>query len=63
LILRLLQQVAAAAAAGGLHLDVPCASPGSQASQEAADFPSQQEPGGPHDTTYMSCMFDVSLLK
>lgn len=59
LILRLLQQVAAAAAAGGLQLDVPCALPDSQASQEAADFPSQQQPGRPHDTTYISLMFDV----
>jgi hypothetical protein len=61
LILRLLQQVAAAAAAGGLQLDELRAMPDSQANQEAADCPSQQQPGGPLDTSCMSLMFNVGL--
>lgn len=60
LILRLLQQVAAAAAAAGLRLDVPCAMPESQASEDVAELPSQEDPGGQHASTYMSVMFDVS---
>jgi hypothetical protein len=60
LIMRLLQQVAAAAAAAGLRLDMPCALPESQASQEAAELPSQEDPEAGHGTTYLSVMCDVS---
>lgn len=59
LILRLLQQVAAAAAAGGVPLDEPCELSASQASQDVAELPSQQEPGSHH--TYLSVMFNVSV--
>lgn len=62
LIMRLLQQVAAAAAATGLRLDVPCAMPESQASEEVAELPSQEQPGGQHSSTYMSVMIDVSRV-
>lgn len=62
LILRLLQQVAAAASAAGLQLGVPCALPESQASEEVAEPPSQEQPAGQHSSTYMSVMFDVSAL-
>jgi hypothetical protein len=60
LILRLLQQVAAAAAANRIRLDIPCAVPGSQASQEPSQLPSQKDPSGHSCTTYLSVMLDVS---
>lgn len=62
LILRLLQQVAAAAAAQGLRLDVPCALPESQGSEDVADLQSQQEQHAGHNgPTYLSVMHSVSV--
>lgn len=58
LILRLLQQVAAAAAARDVSLDEPCQVSASQASEDEAELSSQQEPGSHH--TYLSVMFNVS---
>lgn len=61
LILRLLQQVAVAAAAAGLRLDVPCALPESQqASQEGGVLPSQEQRGHKQQgTTFLSLMLEV----
>lgn len=61
IILRLLQQVAIAAAAAGLRLDVPCAVPESQGSQEQSQLSSQDNKGARQGSTYMSVMLEVSF--
>lgn len=62
LIMRLLQQVAAAAGAVGFNLDTLCNIPESQAEQDREVLSSQEEPASHHGTTYLSIMLDVSDL-
>ena len=54
--------MAGAATAAGLPLDVPCAVPESQPSQDLPEEGSQEQQGGKQGTTFLSLMLEVGTM-